>query len=221
MIYKVKRFIRDNEKLMVFLATIYRAFGGNRIRGHCGVKLQWRGVFAKRMKIICQGKDNIGEFGEGCRMSDCTIRIFGNGNRVKIDHDCVCKNLDVWISDGANLRVGHNTHFAGDIHLACIEGKTISIGKRCLFSNGITFRTGDSHVITDLEDNRINFGKDIVVGDHVWVGHQAVLLKGANIGSDSIVGTRSLVTKGNYPEHVVLGGSPAKVIRTDVSWRPE
>lgn len=221
MMYKIKRFIRDNETLMVILSAIYRVFCGNWIWGRRGLNLRWTGVFAKNVKIYNHGRDNVVEFGKGCRMYDCKIQIFGDGNRVTIDHDCVCKGMDIWISDGSVLKVGHNSHFTGDIHLACLEGKSVSIGKQCLFSNDITFRTGDSHVITDLEDNRINYGRDIVVGDHVWVGQQVVILKGASIAPDTIVGTRSLITNGVYPANVVLAGSPAKVVKEKVNWRPE
>lgn len=221
MMYKIKRFIRDNETLMIILATIYRVFCGNWIWGRRGLNLKWTGVFAKNVKIYNHGRNNLVEFGKGCRMYDCKIQIFGDGNRVTIDHDCVCKGMDIWISEGSVLKVGHNSHFTGDVHLACLEGKTISIGKRCLFSDDITFRTGDSHVITDLEDNRINYGRDITVGDHVWIGQQVIVLKGANVGKDCIIGTGSLVTKGGYPANVVLAGSPAKVVKEKVNWRPE
>ena len=221
MMYKIKRFIRDHEKLMILLAAIYRVFCGNWISGCSGVRVLWSGVFAKNIKIYNHGKNNIVEFGKGCRMYDCKIQIFGDGNRIHIDRDCVCKNMDIWISEGSALNVGHNSHFTGNIHLACLEGKTISIGKECLFSNDITFRTGDSHVITDLENNRINYGRDITVGDHVWVGQQVVILKGAHIGADTIVGTRSLVTKGEYPANIVLAGAPAMAVKEKVTWRPE
>ena len=221
MMYKIKRFIRDNETLMVFLAAIYRMLCANWVWGRRGLNLRWTGVFAKNVKIYNHGRDNVVEFGKGCRLYDCKIQIFGDGNRVTIDHDCVCKGMDIGISDGSVLKVGHNSHFTGDIHLACLEGKSVSIGKQCLFSNDITFRTGDSHVITDLEDNRINYGRDIVVGDHVWVGQQVVILKGASIAPDTIVGTRSLITNGVYPANVVLAGSPAKVVKEKVNWRPE
>lgn len=221
MMYKIKRFIRDNEVIMLTLSAIYRLFCGNWIMGRRGLQLKWSGVFAKNIKIYNHGKNNMVEFGKGCRMYDCKIQIFGDGNRVFIDHDCVCKGMDIWISDGSQLNVGHNSHFTGNIHLACLEGKNITIGRKCLFSNDITFRSGDSHVITDLADNRINYGRDITVGDHVWVGQQVVILKGAHIADDTIVGTRSLVTKGKYPANIVLAGSPAIVVKEKVTWRPE
>jgi acetyltransferase-like isoleucine patch superfamily enzyme len=74
------------------------------------------------------------------------------------------------------------------------------------------------HPIIDLESKqRINYGRSIEIGDHVWIGAQAQILKGAKIGSGSIIGTRAVVT-GAIPENCIAVGVPAKVIRHNVSW---
>ncbi len=221
MTYKIKRFVRDHETIMLILSAIYRFFGFNKVRGRRGLEVICGGVFVKHTQILNHGSNNRVIFDKGCRVYNCKIQLFGNDNVVYIDHDCVCKEMDVWISNGARLNVGHNTHFTGKIHIACIEGKTINIGERCLFSNEITFRSGDSHVITDLNDTRINPAEDISVGDHTWIGNQVVILKGANIGTDSVVGTRSLVTGKTFPNNAIIAGSPAKVIKENITWRPE
>ena len=131
------------------------------------------------------------------------------------------KELDLWVSDGGYTKIGHNTYITGKTHIACIEGKKVTIGERCLFSNDITFRTGDSHSILTLSGERVNQAEDITIGDHVWIGQQVVVLKGANIASESIVGTRALVTSKTFESNVVIGGSPAKVIKTGVMWHHE
>lgn len=70
----------------------------------------------------------------------------------------------------------------------------------------------------DIEGERINFAKDIWIGDHVWAGQQVIVLKGAYIADESIIGTRALVTGKKFNEGVVLAGAPAKVIKENVSW---
>lgn len=167
------------------------------------------------------GKDNTVEIEQGCRISNCNIQLFGNGNTVKIDHDCMLKDLDIWISDGGSVHSGHNTYISGKTHIACIEGKKVLIGARCLFSNDITFRTGDSHSVLNLGGERINLAEDITIGNHVWIGQQVVILKGAFVGDDSIIGTRALVTGKKFNGNVVIGGAPARVIKTDVTWNHE
>lgn len=175
-------------------------------------------MFSRRVKIINSGKENLVELGEGCRLYDCTIQIFGDNNRVVIEKDCVLRDADIWISDGGVIHIGHNTHFTGKIHIACIEGKKVEIGERCLFSNEIVFRTGDSHSILNLSGERINPAKDIAIGNHVWIGQQVVVLKGAHIGNETIIGTRALVTGKEFEDNVIIAGSPAKVVKKGVTW---
>lgn len=90
-----------------------------------------------------------------------------------------------------------------------------------MFSNEITFRTGDSHSIINNLGERINQSEDIRIGNHVWIGQKVIVLKGAEIGNDSITGTASLVTGKKFEDNVIIAGSPAKVIKQGVSWDHE
>ena len=218
MIYRIKRFIRDNESLMMLLSMIYRLFGFNHIKGRKGLKVQVTGVFSRKVKIINHGNNNVVVVGKGGRLNNCKIEIFGDGNKVQFDEDCVGNEVDIWISDGSSIEIGRNTHFTGEIHIACTEGKKIRIGERCLFSNEVVFRTGDSHSILNSEGVRINPAADILLGNHVWIGQQVVVLKGAIIGDESIIGTRSLVTGKQFENHAVLAGSPAQTVKRNVTW---
>jgi len=53
---------------------------------------------------------------------------------------------------------------------------------------------------------------DIVVGNDVWIGYEAVILAGVTIGDGAIIGTRAVVTK-DVPPYTIVGGVPAKPIR--------
>lgn len=64
-----------------------------------------------------------------------------------------------------------------------------------------------SHV-ADAWDNK----GDIVIGNDVWIGYEAVILAGVKIGDGVIIGTRSVVTK-DVPPYTIVGGVPAKPIR--------
>ncbi len=216
----IKRYVRDHEGLMKVLALIYRIVGFNSIKGKSDMKILWRAAFVRRTHIKNNGKNNCLILEKGCRIYDSQIQFFGKNNTVKIEHDCVLKNVDIWISDGGIIEVGHNTHFSGKTHIACIEGKKVHIGERCLFSDTITFRTGDSHSILDSDGKRINKAKDIAIGDHVWIGQQVIVLKGSTVGADSIVGTGSLLTGKTYDSNSIIVGIPAKIVKQHVSWDP-
>ena len=119
---------------------------------------------------------------------------------------------------GNEILLEEHVRILGKTHLAAIEGTKITIGKDCLFSSDIHFRTGDSHSVLDMEGRRINASEDIVVGEHVWVGTKVTCLKGAVIPPHSIVGACALVTGKFTRPNCVLAGVPAKVVKEQVDW---
>jgi virginiamycin A acetyltransferase len=62
--------------------------------------------------------------------------------------------------------------------------------------------------VTDAWDNK----GDIVIGNDVWIGYEAVIMQGVHIGDGAIIGTRAVVTK-DIPPYTIVGGVPAKEIR--------
>ncbi len=53
---------------------------------------------------------------------------------------------------------------------------------------------------------------DIIIGNDVWIGYEAIVLSGVRIGDGAIIGSRTLVTK-DVPPYAIVGGVPAKLIR--------
>ncbi len=66
----------------------------------------------------------------------------------------------------------------------------------------------DVENITEAWDNK----GDIVIGNDVWIGYEAVILSGVTIGDGAIIGTRAVVTK-DVPPYTIAGGVPARMIR--------
>ena len=66
----------------------------------------------------------------------------------------------------------------------------------------------DAKDVTDAQDNK----GDIVIGNDVWIGYEAVILAGVTIGDGAVIGTRAVVTK-DVPPYTIVGGVPAKPIR--------
>lgn len=112
-----------------------------------------------------------------------------------------------------------------------INGNHLKIGKFCSIACGAKFLfTSANHAmrslstypfpiffeewgldvknITDAWDNK----GDIVIGNDVWIGFEAVILSGVTIGDGAIIGTRSVVTRDVAP-YTIVGGTPAKQIR--------
>lgn len=93
------------------------------------------------------------------------------------------------------------------------------IGNDCLMSVNIVFQ-GDGHSVLDYETGRVlNKPKNIVeIGNHCWIGRDIKFLKGAKIPADCIVAAGSIVTKMFDKPHCVIAGSPAKVVKENISW---
>lgn len=105
-----------------------------------------------------------------------------------------------------------------EVHIAVTENSKVIIGEDCMFANNIDIRTGDSHAVIDAQTGkRLNYAGDVTINRHVWIAPHSVILKNVNIGENSIIATGVIVTKSSEPG-VIIGGNPASVIKTDVSW---
>lgn len=141
---------------------------------------------------------------------------------------------------GRNIEVGDYLHLISakdnPVRLTTWSGKgmdgKISVGNYCLMSPGTTITAADSITIGDncmfaascyLADsdwhgiyNRLRpfrCTKPIVLKNNVWIGHGAKVSKGVTIGENSVVAAGAVVVK-DVPDNVVVGGNPAKVIKT-------
>lgn len=112
-----------------------------------------------------------------------------------------------------------------------INGDRLFIGKFCSIACGAKFLFNSAnHSLTSLstypfpiffeewELERAQVTRawdhkgDIVIGNDVWIGYEAVILAGVTIGDGAIIGTRAVVTK-DVPPYTIVGGVPAKPIR--------
>lgn len=168
-------------------------------------------------RIIVEGQRNVLRVGRNVTLN-IDIVIQGSGCLVEIEDDCQLAGLiHIVRGEGSIVRIGQTTTFNA-VGLTLHEAGEIMIGKDCLFSTDIHMDVSDMHPIYDgFTCERINPAKSIHIGDHVWVGRRSVILKGARIGSGSVIGAGALVS-GEIPSHVVAAGSPATIMRRDIIW---
>jgi maltose O-acetyltransferase len=70
-----------------------------------------------------------------------------------------------------------------------------------------------THPLDPFERNSgVEYGKPVSIGNNVWIGGRAVINPGVEIGNNVVIASGAVVTK-NVPDHVVVGGNPAKVIK--------
>jgi acetyltransferase-like isoleucine patch superfamily enzyme len=100
------------------------------------------------------------------------------------------------------------------------NGGSIIAGPDQLWAAGVYLATDDMHRLEDkATGERINpFGAHIRLGGHIWLGRDVVVTGHAEIGEGSVIGMRSLVRGQKIPPHVVAAGTPARIIRENVTW---
>lgn len=145
-----------------------------------------------------------------------SIALRGENNFLSISKRVSVGELYILMGTNGYCSIGEETIIeSARIHVSF--GK-VEIGENCLFAERIIIRNHDAHHIFSRSDgNRINHPRNISIGNHVWIGLEAMLLGGFTIGDNSVVGTRS-VTSSTFPKEVIIAGNPAKVIREGICW---
>ena len=183
--------------------------------------LTCQGSILSSVKFDIVGSNNEINIKRSCILNSVTFYLRGDHLSVTIGEDCrFFRGSLLWLEDsGGCLEIGDKCTFE-DAHLAVTEpGLKISIGRDCMFAYDIDVRTGDSHSILDAESKeRINYGKNVAIGDHVWVAAHCSILKGVTIANNSIVAAGSIVTKSVAQQGVILAGNPARMVKEGITW---
>jgi len=220
----LKYFIKRNKFLMKQWFCFYNyVLGNNRIinRGYKNI-INIKFSSLKQVKILIVGNNNLIDIGESSSLSNIYIYINGSNHVLKIGKNVAYGKGVLWLEDNnCKISIGDNTTIE-DAHIAVTEQDgCIYIGEDCMFSKNIDIRNGDSHSIIDLETRqRINFAKNIIIGNHVWLGSYSQVLKGVKIGENSIVGIRSVITEEVLPNSI-YAGIPARLIKNNITWLRE
>lgn len=145
-----------------------------------------------------------------------TVSFGGTKNRLIIGENLLTASTYIRFGSDGECILGENSKFIGVIF--CISYGRVEVGSNCLFSSEVILRNSDGHHIFDKETGRrINRNSDLAIGNHVWLCQRAMILRGGNIGSNSVVGAGSVVTK-MFGENVIVAGVPARVVRENIVW---
>lgn len=216
-----KDFILKHERI---LSRIYRLFGRNKITAAPDNNIIINNAFLKKCQISINGHGNTLEIAKGLtRLTNCQITICHSNCHIKIGERSNLNYCNLYIEDNnGKIIIGDHVTTTGQTDIAVIEGTTVNIGDDCLFATDISIRTGDSHSIIDTETNcRINPSQDVTIGNHVWIGHGVKILKGVTISDNSIIATGAICTNKRFPCNSILGGIPAKVLKSGITWKAQ
>jgi acetyltransferase-like isoleucine patch superfamily enzyme len=132
--------------------------------------------------------------------NDCEFLSRPNANLIGINRPCMLSTL----TENAILEIGNNCGFSGTV-----------IGAFDSIKIGNNVRCGANTLITDSDwhpdDPRVGPSKPVIIGNNVWLGINVTVLKGVEIGENSLIGANSLVTK-SIAANVIAAGNPCKEI---------
>lgn len=181
----------------------------------------WRTVIPWRLKQ--KGLD----FAPSTRFLGMPITSIYSSSGITIGARCLLCSVPEYTALGVNhpiilrtmrpdalIQIGEDTGISGATICAAT---TITIGKRCLLGANVVISDNDFHPLAPT-DRRYNNDEDaiasspITIGDDVFLGLGAIILKGVTIGNGSIIGAGSVVTK-DVPKLAIAAGNPARIVR--------
>jgi acetyltransferase-like isoleucine patch superfamily enzyme len=170
----------------------------------------------ERGKTACSRIRGLLLRGRGAHMSEkvsigprCVFERPGNlsmGSRVALEQDVYLK----LVSDDARLTIGSFSFLGKGVEIDC--GERVSIGSHVLLAPGC-FITDHNHGISAGKriDQQGCICSPVLIEDDVWVGANAVILPGVNIGEGAVIGAGAVVTQ-DVDAFAVMGGVPARML---------
>ena len=135
--------------------------------------------------------------------ADGVVRI---GRDVLLAHD-----VQLHLRDrGAVLSLGDGTFVNHRTEIVAHE--RVSIGRDCLIAWDVLVLDSDSHSVDGAAPTA-----PVTIGDRVWIGCRATVLKGVTVGDGAVVAAGSVVVA-DVPARALVAGNPARVVREDVDW---
>ncbi len=182
------------------------------------VRVRWSGVDSSStasfagMPIISLFPESRIKIGE--RVSLCSNSAY---TALGVNHAIVLRTL----RPNSVIEIGDDTGISGATICAA---ELVSIGKECLIGANVTIVDTDFHAIKPQGRRGNSNPADIAaspvrIGDNVFIGTGAIILKGVVIGDDSVIGAGAVVVD-DVPAGHIAAGNPAKVLRSLYAERP-
>jgi acetyltransferase-like isoleucine patch superfamily enzyme len=150
--------------------------------------------------------DGLAFIGPGCALQIGKNASIELGRWSWLGHGCKLRCHEGLISIGAKSVLGQECTISAYQH--------VSIGRECVIADRVMLIDFDHGVVEVERPIRLQgiYKRDVRVGNNVWIGYGACILRGVSIGDNAVIGTNAVVTR-DVPENAVVAGVPARVIR--------
>jgi maltose O-acetyltransferase len=155
-----------------------------------------------RARDLCRELNASAEPDEA-RLRAILVELFGEGG------DSVRMQPPFYCDYGSNIRLGERVFF--NFNCVVLDVCEVRIGDFTLFGPGVQILT-PMHPMDATPRRAQEFGKPIEIGSDVWVGAGALILPGVRIGSRTVIGAGSVVTR-DLPDDVFAAGNPCRIVK--------
>ena len=155
-----------------------------------------------RARDLCQDLNATRERDQEARRRILTALFGRGGESVRVQPPFFCDY-------GSNILLGERVYF--NCNCVVLDVGVVQVGDFTLFGPAVQLYTATHPMNADLR-RRQEFAKPIQIGSDVWVGGGAVICPGEKVGSKSVIGAGSVVTR-DIPDGVFAAGNPCPVIR--------
>ncbi|HZH66622.1 MAG TPA: acyltransferase [Flavisolibacter sp.] len=136
-----------------------------------------------------------------------------NGARLEVKNNFkIYSGASVYVNKNATLILGSG-YINNNLTLHCFG--QIEIGEDVAIADQVVIRDSDNHIVRSSTRHKMT--QPICIGNHVWIGIRATILKGVTIGDGAIIAAGAVVTR-SVPPKSLAGGVPARVLKKDVEW---
>lgn len=190
------------------------------IRYKGNIKSTWRGKIKNKGSLSVNGElllgmstGRIGEVGQIDKDSPL-IQIAKKGTMTIKGDFIIYPGAQLIVAPKGKITIGKNSFVNSFTRI--ISQERIEIGDNCAISWDVQIMDTDVHNII-INEKKNNETKPVFIGNNVWIGSKAIVLKGVTIGNGAVIAAGSIVSK-DVPANAVVAGSPAKVIKENINW---
>jgi len=144
------------------------------------------------------------------------LAVEGNGSlTIESGHVSIYYGSDILVFKGANLTFKGRVVINQRVQIICMDN--ISIGDDVMIARDVVIRDNDGghNILTEGYKKTA----PVTIGNHVWIGQGAMIMKGVTIGDGAIISAGAWVVTNVKPNALVMG-DPARTFQKNVEWRP-